>query len=303
MKTLQMSAESRHAIKDERLMKLDQALKLAELFLCEVAESLRAGRRENVTRFLEVMARFPSCSLLNVMLIAAQRPNATYVAGLHAWRQLGRRVIKGEKGIGILAAVAYRAKQEPGVMANSDNEPSEQSLRQFRLVRVFDISQTEGEDLAELDRPQVGPGPRLEMLEDIVRDRCIELEYSDLPGGTLGVSAQGMILIQSGLDQADAFAVLTRELAHKVLPQFPGSIRPSRNLREVEADAVAQIVCHAFGLDSTKSTADYIQLYNGDLAALSGSLRSIQLTAAKILVEMSRAEAVYYARKASFVAA
>lgn len=284
-------------------MTLDQALKLAELFLCEVAESLRASRRENVARVLEVMARFPSCSLSNVMLIAAQRPSATYVAGLHAWRQLGRRVIKGEKGIGLLAAVAYRAKQEPGVMANSDNEPSEQSLRQFRLVRVFDIAQTEGEDLPELARQPGEPGPRLEMLQDVVRHRRIELEYRELPGGRLGVAAQGKNVIQPGLDPADAFAALAYELAHELLLKSPASKRSSRSAREIEAEAVAQVVCHALGLDSTINIADYVQLYNGDLSALSGSLRSIQLTAALILVEMSRAEAIYYARKASFVAA
>lgn len=110
-------------------------------------------------------------------------------------------------------------------------------------------------------------------------------------------------MIQSGLDPADAFAVLAHELAHELLHQSPTEQRASRSVRETEAEAVAHVVCHAFGLDSTRSSADYIQLYNGDLAALNGSLQAIQTTAAQILVEMSRAEAVYWAREASFVAA
>lgn len=284
-------------------MKQEQALKLAEQALKGLAESLQAGRSDNVTQFLEVMARFPKYSLRNVMLIAAQRPEATHVAGFHTWKHLGRRVIKGEKGIGIVAPIARRAKQEPDAMANSDDDSSERSLHGFRVVHVFDIGQTEGGDLPELARPQGEPGPRLEMLEEVVRNRRIELEFRELPGGTMGVSAKGRIMIQSGLDSADAFAVLAHELAHELLHQSPGEGRPSKSLRETEAEAVAHVVCHAFGLDSTQSSADYIQLYNGDLAALNGSLQAIQTTAAQILVEMSRAEAVYWARQASFVAA
>jgi hypothetical protein len=127
--------------------------------------------------------------------------------------------------------------------------------------------------------------------------------YRDLPAGTFGVSTKGKIMIQAGLDPADGFAVLAHELAHELLHQTPGEGRASKCIRETEAEAVAHVVCHAFGLDSTQSSVDYIQLYDGDLAALNGSLQAIQTTAAQILVEMSRAEAVYWARQASFVAA
>jgi antirestriction protein ArdC len=290
---------------DEAHMKQEQALKLAEQALKGLAESLRGGRSEDLTKFLEVMARFPKYSLRNVMLIAAQRPDATHVAGFHAWRHLGRQVIKGEKGIGIVAPIAHRAKESvDATTAPSDDGSSERSLRGFRVVHVFDIGQTEGADLPDLARPVGDPGPRLAMLEDVVRRRRIELEYRPLPVGTFGLSAKGKIVMQPGLEPAEAFAVLAHELAHELLHQSTLSeAHPSKCVRETEAEAVAHVICHAFGLDSTRSSADYIQLYDGDLAALNGSLQAIQSTAAQILVEMSRIEAGYNARQASFVAA
>jgi antirestriction protein ArdC len=285
-------------------MKQEQALKLADEALKGLAASLQQGRGENLKLLLEVMARFPRYSLRNVMLIAAQRPDATHVAGFHTWKQFGRRVIKGEKGIGIVAPIASRTRQEPdGAPTIAEGESGERSLRGFRVVHVFDIAQTDGDELPELARPEGEPGPRLAMLEEVVRQRRVELEYSELPSGTYGISAKGKIVIQAGLDAAEAFAVLAHELAHQILHQSDGAARPSKCIRETEAEAVAHVVCHAVGLDSTQSSADYIQLYDGDLAALNSSLQAIQNTAAQILVELSRAEAVYYAREASLVAA
>lgn len=170
-------------------------------------------------------------------------------------------------------------------------------------MRVFDISQTEGDDLPELAWPRWQPGPRLAMLEEVVRNRRIKPEYGELPSGTLGVSAKGMIVIQSGLEPADTFAVLTYQLAHELLRQLPALSRFSRSVRDTEAGAVSHVICYAVGLYPTRSSADYRQLYNGDLTALNGSLQAIHNTAAQILGEMSRAEAVYCAREASFVAA
>ena len=285
-------------------MKEEQALKLAEQALSELAESLQAGRSESVRRFLEVMARFSSYGLRNVMLIAAQRPDATHVAGFHAWKNLGRQVIQGEKGIGILAPVARRGEESgDGTAGSREVQSAERTLRGFRVLPVFDITQTEGDELPELARPQGEPGPRLAMLEEVVRERRIELEYGELPSGNCGVSAKGKITIQTGLDAAAAFAVLAHELARELLRQSTPTRPSSTRVRETEAEAVAHVICHAVGLDSARSSADYVQLYDGDLTALNGSLQSIQSTAAQILADLSRAEAVYYAREASYVAA
>lgn len=274
-------------------MNREQALKLAEQALNGLAESLQQGRSENLTRFLEVMARFHRYSFRNVMLIAFQRPDATRVAGFHAWKQLGRSVMKGERGIGIVAPLACRRRHEnDGSHSTDEDEATERTLRGFRIVHVFDISQTIGADLPDLARPQGEPGRYLARLEQLIRNRGLTLEYDDLPGGALGASMPGRIMIQSGLSPADTFAILAHELAHELLHRSKAQKPDSKTVRETEAEAVAHVVCHAFGVDSTRSSADYIQLYRGDLAALNASLQAIQSAAAQILVEMSQAEAI-----------
>ena len=133
--------------KETQLMKREDALKLAEHGLNELTEALKQGRSETLQRILEVAARFPQYSFRNVMLIAFQKPQATYVAGFHAWRKLGRSVTKGESGIGIIAPMVGR-KRERDEHAQHDSD--DESVFGFRIVHVFDVSQCGGPQ--ELDQ-------------------------------------------------------------------------------------------------------------------------------------------------------
>jgi hypothetical protein len=270
-------------------MKSEEALTLATSALDELAAALQEGKSQTLTQFLEIMARFPRYSFRNVMLIAAQRPDATRVAGFSAWRQLGRQVLKGERGIAIVAPMVGRKRSaderhDSHVLA----ETADDKLFGFRIVHVFDISQTAGDEIPDLARPQGEPGDCLRRLEEAVTRLGIALEYAPLPGGSLGWSLKGAIIVQPGLEPAETFAVLAHELAHELLHKPSDRPKPSKTVRETEAEGVAHAVCHAFGIDTRKSSSDYIQLYAGGTEALSQSLQAIQTTAAQIIVEMSR---------------
>lgn len=269
-------------------MNREDALKLTEHALENLAENLQQGKSVTLRQFLDVMARFPKYSFRNVMMIAAQRPDATYVAGFHTWKSLGRSVLKGEKGIAIVAPmVGRRRNAEEHAAHDGHSATADDKLFGFRIVHVFDISQTDGDELPDLCRPQGDPGDCLNTLEDVVRRLGIELEYASIPDGSLGWSLKGKIVVHTELEPAQTFAVLAHELAHELLHKPGDQPRPSKTVRETEAEAVAYAVCQAFGIDSTKSSSDYIQLYAGDTKALSESLQAIQSTAAQIIVEMS----------------
>ena len=127
-------------------MKVEQAKQIASNAIEQLRKALEAGQSEKLTEYLAAMARFRRYSLHNVMLIASQEPNATHVAGFHAWHKLGRFVKKDEKGILILAPI-IRQKAEN----NAETEPDESSVAiGFRAAYVFDISQTDGQPLPEI---------------------------------------------------------------------------------------------------------------------------------------------------------
>lgn len=193
-------------------MKKEEAMKLAEQGLAELNQALQNGHSETLTRYLDLLSRFHRYSFNNVLLIAAQRPDAMHVAGFHTWRKLGRCVRKGEHGIGILAPMIYRQKNE----ANhpSDDPADSLALAGFRIVHVFDVSQTDGDDLPELATIQGDPGDRLSRLEEAIRKADIEIEYGFAGYGALGASTGGRIIIQPNLPPAETFGILVHEFSH-----------------------------------------------------------------------------------------
>ena len=266
-------------------MKRDEATKLAERGLAELNRALQQGASETLTRYLDVLARFHRYSFGNVMLISSQKPDATRVAGFHTWKTLGRWVKKGEQGIAILAPMVGRKRRDDsGSPTVDDDDRKVRELYGFRVVHVFDVSQTEGAELPEFAEIHGDPGKGLRRLEAIVDDYGIRLEY-DFPGcGALGVSRDGTIVVRPDMPPAETFAVVAHELAHEVLHQQTGRKQEvSCTVLETEAEAVAYVVCQAMGLETTTRSSDYIQLYRGDVATLSESLDLIQKTAALLI--------------------
>ena len=263
-------------------MKKEEAMQLAEQGLAELNQALQQGHSETLIRYLDLLSRFHRYSFNNVLLIAAQHPDATHVAGFHTWRKLGRCVRKGEHGIGILAPMIYRQKNEANHPSDDPAEPL--ALAGFRIVHVFDVSQTDGDDLPELATIQGDPGDHLSRLEEAIREADIEIEYGFAGYGALGASTGGKIIIQPDLPPAETFGILIHEFSHEILHQQSGRKKElSRAARETEAEAVAHVVCRACGLDPSTSSSDYIHLSYGDATMLSGSLDIVQKTATRII--------------------
>lgn len=269
-------------------MKVEQAKKLADEALDQLIAAVEAGGSDAFKAYLATMARFHRYSFGNVMMIAMQRPGATQVAGFNRWKEMGRYVKAGEKGIAIIAPMLLRKKAADGDTAASDDQDAEKLLR-FKAVYVFDVSQTDGEPLPELHRVGGNPNGHTERLKDFVAKQSIVLEFSDDLGSADGVSKGGTIVLRNGLSPAEEFSVLAHELAHEMLHRTERRTETTKTIRETEAEAVAFVVSQAIGLDTNSAFSDYIRLYNGDRETLTESLDYIQKTAAAILEAISDA--------------
>lgn len=263
-------------------MKREDALKKVQEGLTALNEALAQGRSAELEQYLSVMGRFHKYSFGNVIMILCQNPDATHVAGFHKWLELHRYVKKGEKGIAILAPLVYKQKADD----DGDSSDSDRVVRGFKVVHVFDVSQTEGEPLPELDSVQGDPGEKLDRLVAVIAEQGIELVTERLPGGTLGRSEGGRIVLAPELSAPERFAVGVHELAHELLHRGERRQETTKLIRETEAEAVAFVVCQAFGLESKRRSADYIQLYRGSVEALSESLDFIQKTATWIIEQL-----------------
>jgi antirestriction protein ArdC len=264
-------------------MNREDATNLVETTINELAEALEQGRSEALTNYLSLLARFHDYSFRNSLLILMQRPDATHVAGFHRWRQMGRFVKKGEKGIAILAPLVYRKKSDTDEKPASDDEKEVTILRGFKVAFVFDVSQTDGEELPQFATLSGDPAEKLPQIEALIRSQGIELKYEPIGGGALGVSRGGEIAVAPNVSPAETFSVLVHELAHELLHKGDRKAQVGKKVKETEAEAVAFVVTRAIGLDPTTRSADYIQLYSGDKEVLMESLDYIQKTAHFIL--------------------
>lgn len=260
-------------------MKVEQAKQIASNAIEQLRQALEEGHSGRLKEYLAAMARFHRYSWHNIMLIASQKPTASYVAGFHAWHKLGRFVKKGEKGILILAPIIRKKAQN-----NGEIEPDESSTAVgFRAAYVFDISQTDGQPLPEIGSVNGDPREYRERLVKFVADQGIALEYSADIAPARGTSSGGKVTLLPGLSPAEEFATLTHEIAHEMLHRGERRSTTSKRIRETEAEAVAFVVCSAIGLETGSAAQDYIGLYGGDAKLLSETLEYVQMTATQIL--------------------
>jgi antirestriction protein ArdC len=186
------------------------------------------------------------------MLIASQKPSATHVAGFHAWHKLGRFVKKGEKGILILAPVVRRKNESD---EHKDTGESSTAVG-FRAAYVFDISQTDGQELPTIGSVNGEPREYRERLAKFVAEQGIALEYSEDIAPARGTSSGGKITLMPGQSQAEEFATLAHELAHEMMHRDERRSSTSKRSRETEAEAVAFVVCHAIGLETGSASKE-----------------------------------------------
>jgi antirestriction protein ArdC len=253
-------------------------------------EQLEAGHSETLTAYLDAMVHFPNYSFGNVLLIARQKPEATNVAGMWAWNQLGRRVKRGEKGIAILAPMIGKSRKKKEETDDADAKQS--ALLGFRRVYVWDVSQTDGTPLPELDKVTGEAGASLDRLREYVNVQGITLAYDESIAPALGMAGGTTIRILPGQTQPEEFSTLVHELAHLMLKHGERRTATTKTIRETEAEAVAFVVGKGIGLTTSTASADYINLYHGNAALLMESLEAVQQTAAVILAALKVEEPV-----------
>lgn len=210
-------------------------------------------------RMLKVVSKFHKYSFNNHLMIFMQRPDATIVAGFNRWKSIGRSVKKGEKGIAIFAPCRYKTKTE----TDEGQERTVQEIRGFRVVHVFDISQTEGEDLPDLDavRPKLLDADAPEGIWDALVAQAHSVGFEVIrnrrgsENGFCDFSSK-QIAVRPDVAPAQAVKTLIHEFGHALL--HAEELPRSKEVAEVEVESVAYIVCDAIGLDSGDYSFAYV---------------------------------------------
>ena len=263
-------------------MKSEQIKEMTNRATEQLVVALNAGPSDALASYLKAIARFHRYSLHNVLLITLQKPNASHVAGFRTWNQLGRFVKKGEKGLVIFAPMLRRKADSA-----DDSSTDSSIIMGFRAAYVFDISQTEGQELPQIGVVHGDPGCQIERLRGFAAAQNIALEYSEQIAPARGISYGGRIALLPGQSPAEEFSTFVHELAHELLHRDDRRESTSRKVRETEAEATAFVVCHAIGLDTGSAACDYIQLWNPDVDTLTQSLEYVHKAASQILAALT----------------
>ena len=249
-------------------------------------EQLDAGHSEALTNYLTAMSRFHNYSFGNVLEIARQMPTATRVAGFWTWKNLGRSVKAGQKGIRILAPIVGVRRKKDEEAKKDITKQNERVLLGFRNAYVFDVTQTDGVELPSLHEVNGDPGENIDRLAAFVKSKGIQLVYNPNIAPALGMSYGGRIAILPGRSKAEEFSTLVHETAHELLHKAERRTATTKTVRETEAEAVVFVVGKAVGLVTGSASADYIALYHGNASLLAESLEVIQQTASVILAAL-----------------
>ena len=280
----------------------------------EITDKLEEGLKElfeseKYKRYLSTMSKFHNYSANNIQLIAMQRPDATLVAGYQAWQKnFGRHVNKGERAIRILAPAPYKIKEErdkldpdTGEMIFDENgmpqkEEVEIKIPAFRVVSVFDIGQTDGKPLPELEVKELLN--TVEGYEDfkqsVMNVAPVPIRFEDIPGDSKGYfnPEEKRIAVQENMAESQTLKTMIHETAHSMLHdkevnRSSGLNIPvkDRNTKEVEAESIAFTVCQHFGIDTSDYSFGYIAGWSTgrDMKELKSSLDTIRKTASELI--------------------
>ncbi|MBR4456388.1 MAG: ImmA/IrrE family metallo-endopeptidase [Solobacterium sp.] len=262
----------------------------------ELFRQIETGIREvydssRYQNYLSVMSRFTQYSLSNTILIFNQRPDATLVAGYQAWRtKFNRHVKKGEKGIRILAPI--RSPKEKDSDGTDPAEEAADSMR-FRVISVFDISQTEGEPLPVYmnDTFSGSVAEYSDFLSQLIQVSPVPVHFHSLTGNVHGFyrPSDETISIREGMSQLQTIKTLAHEIAHALLHnrQCGGDLL-SRRQKEIEAESIAYILCSHYGLDTSDYSFAYIAGYSSsrELPELQASMSRIHFASRLLIRQM-----------------
>ncbi len=250
---------------------ISETKKTIDETLDKLADQLEKGYSAEMIEYLKAMSRFHHYSIGNQLLIFSQFPKASRVAGFRTWNKLNRCVRKGQKGIRILA---------PCLKKKADEDDEQDKVIGFRPAYVFDYSQTDGDEIPYLSGAQGDAEEVFEMALSSIQANGIEFEYGET-GRAYGYSTKNRIVLKEGMTSGQNFSVLIHEWAHIHL-HFNNGKTP-RPIEELEADAVACVVCERFGIDAIQSSADYIKNWDGNKDSLFERLERIRQCASTII--------------------
>ena len=281
-----------------------------------IQELFESDRYRN---YLTTMSRFHRYSLNNIVLIHAQRPDATLVAGFNKWKNsFGRHVKKGEKGIQILAPTPYKIKQEEQKLDPDTNLPlldengepvteeKEITIPMFKVVSVFDVSQTDGKPLPQISSTLTGDVAEYEVfLEALRRTAPVPISFQTMEPGMDGYFApkKQAIFLREGMSQVQTICAAVHEIAHSKLHDYehmteladdgetilvPGE--KSRNTEEVEAESISYAVCQYFGIETAENSFGYIAAWSQgkELKELRASLETINKTSSELITGIEK---------------
>ena len=296
--------------------------------LKEITDRLEQGitelfESERYKEYLRVMSKFHNYSFNNTLLIAMQKPDASLVAGFSAWKNnFGRNVIKGQKGIKIIAPSPYKVKQEMkkidphtqqpiiGKDGKPVTEEKEITIPAYKVVSVFDVSQTEGRELPDIAVNELtGDVERYrDFFAALEKTSPVPIGFEQIPGSSHGYYhlEDKRIAIQEGMSELQTLKTAIHEIAHAKLhdidlnaPENEQQPHIDRRTREVEAESVAYTVCQHYGLDTSDYSFGYVAGWSSgrELSELKSSLETIRSAAAEIinsidetLAELSKAQ-------------
>lgn len=278
-----------------------------------IMQSLESGVEELFTsnryqEFLKTMAKFHNYSFNNTMLIAMQRPDATLVTSYKNWQSMGRQVMKGEKGITIIAPAPYKKMKEKEVLdenqrpiMGTDGKPKtekvEVTVPHFKAVTVFDIAQTSGEPIQTL-APELLTAAVQDFdsfMQAIQKISPVPIRFDEIAGNANGYyhNADKEIVIKKGLSESQTLKTAIHETAHaklhdKEIMESLG-VEKDRLTKEVEAESVAYCVCSSFGLDTSDYSFPYIAGWSSsrEMKEMKASMDVIRKTAGEMIDQLT----------------
>ena len=278
-----------------------------------IMQSLESGVEELFTsnryqEFLKTMAKFHNYSFNNTMLIAMQRPDATLVTSYKNWQSMGRQVMKGEKGITIIAPAPYKKMKEKEVLdenqrpiMGTDGKPKteqvEVTVPHFKAVTVFDIAQTSGEPIQTL-APELLTAAVQDFdsfMQAIQKISPVPIRFDEIDGNANGYyhNADKEIVIKKGLSESQTLKTAIHETVHaklhdKEIMESLG-VEKDRLTKEVEAESVAYCVCSSFGLDTSDYSFPYIAGWSSsrEMKEMKASMDVIRKTAGEMIDQLT----------------
>ncbi len=288
------AAEARKKEMDEITVKLEKGVK--DIFTTD-----------SYKEYLNFCAKLPRYSVNNQILIMLQKPDATMCQSFSGWKEMNRHVVKGEKGIRILAPAPYKMEREQDkvdasgkVILDKDGEPVKEkvevTVNAFKPVSTFDVSQTDGDPIptigvAELSQSVDGYKTLLDAITEVVP---VPITFENIESGAKGYFhlEDNRIAVQEGMSEAQTVKTILHEAAHQALhskeAQDSSSEKKSKNQKETEAESVAYVVCQHYGIDTSDYSFGYVASWSEgkEVPELKASLNTIRQTASELITKI-----------------